>query len=59
MVSLGNMSDVFIGLSSDTKPTDGIYNGSVFLEMNTGVIYMWDAEGQEWLTTFTPATEEE
>lgn len=55
MVSLGNMSDVFIGLSSDTKPTDGIYNGSVFLEMDTGSIYMWSEEGQEWLTTFAPS----
>ena len=55
MVSLGNMSDVFIGLSSDTKPTDGIYNGSVFLEMDTQTIYMWSEEGQEWLTTFAPS----
>lgn len=40
------------GLSTDTKPTtieNGIVeNGSSFLEINTGKLYMYDLAGQEW-----------
>lgn len=58
MISLGNLSDVYIGLSTDTKPTSGVYNGSAFLEMDTGAIYLWSAESSEWLATFAPVSEE-
>ena len=46
------------GLSTDEKPTvhvnsigkeEGIPNGSIFYEMDTGDIYMWDAENSQWL----------
>ena len=36
------------GLSTDTKPTDAP-NGSVFLEMDTGDVYMYNADGSEWV----------
>ena len=40
------------GLSSDTKPTrigtKPIDNGSVFIEMDTGTVYLYDLENQEW-----------
>ena len=40
------------GLSTDTKPTekDGkeIANGSVFVEINTGKIFFFDAENKQW-----------
>ena len=35
------------GLSTDTKPTNEA-NGSVFLEMDTGDLYMFDAAGTTW-----------
>ncbi len=35
-------------LSTDTKPTTGIKNGSTCLEMDTGSMYMYDAENAEW-----------
>jgi len=42
----------FRGLSTDDKPTnldDGeIENGSVFIEIDTGNIYMYDLENEEW-----------
>ena len=38
----------YVCLSSDTKPTDGIVNGSFCLEMDTGDIYVYDEEGSEW-----------
>lgn len=39
--------DEYRGLSSDTKPS-GIANGSIFLEIDTGAKYMYDAENEEW-----------
>ena len=36
-------------LSSDTKPTTGIANGSVLTEMDTGKIYMFDEAGSQWV----------
>jgi len=42
------------GLSTDTpKPTEwngiGIGNGSTFLEIDTGKLFIFDAEGQSWV----------
>lgn len=36
-------------LSTDTKPTEGIANGSICIEMDTGSIFMFDKAGNEWL----------
>lgn len=36
------------GLSTDTKPTENVENGFVFLEMDTGKIYMYDLENETW-----------
>lgn len=40
------------GLSTDTKPTTidnkKIDNGSIFVEIDTGTIYFYDLENQEW-----------
>lgn len=47
-----NDGDVLIEsacLSTDTKPTDGIANGSICIEMDTGSIYMFNEAGAEWL----------
>jgi hypothetical protein len=38
---------VFVGLSTDTKPTD-VDNGSEFREFDTGKLYYFDAENVEW-----------
>jgi len=39
---------VFNGLSTDTKPTAGVPNGSVFVEVDTGYVYRFDAEHSTW-----------
>lgn len=42
----------FSGLSTDTKPTQNIATGSVFLEVDTGSVFFYDesgAEGEEWI----------
>lgn len=41
------------GLSTDTKPTDEVNNtkidnGSIFIEIDTGKVYMFDLENTEW-----------
>lgn len=36
-------------LSTDAKPTDGIANGSVCLEMNTGKIFVFNEAGSAWV----------
>jgi len=35
-------------LSTDTKPTDGIKNGSTCIEMDTGSGFLFDATNEEW-----------
>ena len=47
-----NNGDVLIEsacLSPDTKPTDGIANGSICIEMDTGSIFMFDEAAGDWL----------
>ena len=50
-VSIGNDKDLIEAacLSTDTKPTDGIANGSLCLEMNTGKIYAFNESGSTWV----------
>lgn len=35
-------------LSGDSKPTTGIANGSLCLEMDTGKIFMFNEAGSAW-----------
>ena len=35
-------------LSTDTKPTSGVANGSVLIEMDTGKVYLFDEAGTQW-----------
>lgn len=41
------------GLSTDEKPTEmydkKIENGSTFIEIDTGKIYFYDLENQQWM----------
>lgn len=36
------------GLSTDTKPTSKVANGSFFCEVNTGDVYAFDETSSEW-----------
>ena len=49
MVTPNTLVDHFNGKSTDDKPTNGVRNGSVFFEMDTGLTYMFDEEHTEWL----------
>lgn len=51
-IPCGHIS-LYLGLSTDTKPVDsGLkendLNGSVFYEMDTQKVFMYDEEGSEW-----------
>ena len=42
----------FAGLSTDTKPTDGIATGSLFHEVDTTKVYAFNEDGdtgEEWV----------
>ena len=39
----------FYGLSTDTKKTENIANGSIFIEMDTNDAYWFDEEHSRWL----------
>ena len=44
------VTSTYFGLSTDTpKPTDGVGNGSAFVEMDTSKVYFYDADGESWL----------
>lgn len=36
-------------LSTDSKPTTGIANGSICIEMNTGKIFMFNEAASAWV----------
>lgn len=39
----------YYGLSTDTKPASNVPNASLFYEMDTSDIYMYDSASSEWL----------
>ena len=46
----------FFGLSTESKPTTGVGNGSALVEMDTSKIYFYDATGSQWLEWGASAT---
>ena len=36
------------GASADTKPTTGLVTGSLFLEADTGNVYVYDETSSDW-----------
>jgi len=39
----------FRGLSTDTKPTEHVGNGSTFIEEDTGEVFIFDEANQTWI----------
>ena len=39
----------FAGLSTDTKPTDGLATGSFFLEVDTSKAFFFDEVSGNWI----------
>lgn len=42
----------FAGTSLDTKPTDGVGTGSIFVEVDTGKVFFFD-ETDDWVEQFS------
>ena len=40
-------------LSTDSKPTTGIANGSLAIEINTGDVYLFNEAGSAWVKQFS------
>lgn len=38
----------FRGLSTDVKPVENVGNGSVFIEMDTSKVFMFDEQNKVW-----------
>ena len=38
----------FRGLSTDEKPVEKVGNGSVFIELDTGKVFMFDEQNKVW-----------
>ena len=45
-VTVGDVE--YRGLSTDTKPTADVINGSSFIEIDTGKVFLFDAAGETW-----------
>ena len=43
----------FAGLHTDTKPTDNIATGSIFLEVDTGTVFFYNADAESWVEQFS------
>lgn len=39
----------YYGLSTDTKPVDGVKNADIFYEMDTKKVFMFDEQNKTWL----------
>lgn len=48
-VNTGHNYNAYMGKSTDIKPTENELNGSIFYEMDTGDVYLFDAETSTWL----------
>ena len=44
----GNVTN-YAGLSTDTKPTEGLATGSFFMEVDTSKAYFFDEESGDWI----------
>ena len=45
-----------VGLSTDTKPTDNLITGSIFTEVNTGKVFLFNEAGtgaNKWVEQFS------
>ena len=54
MISVNLAFNGYVGLSTDSKPTEDVNNGSKFYEMDTAKSYMFDAEGLSWIEQPAP-----
>ena len=49
VTEVGSTTYEYRGLSTDKKPIKYVGNGSVFIEMDTLKIFLFDAESKVWI----------
>lgn len=49
MTVVNTQPPTYYGLSTETKPTTNVENGSSFVEMDTGKLYFYDTAGEQWI----------
>ena len=49
MVTVSNLVNEYDGLKDDTKPTEGVRNGSVFVEMDTAKVFLFNEAAATWI----------
>jgi len=49
----GRKYNEFAGTSLDTKPTDGVGTGSIFVEVDTGKVFFYNEAGNTWVEQFS------
>lgn len=45
----GKTFNEYRGLSEDAKPETGVPNGSIYKEIDTGMIFMYDSASNDWI----------
>lgn len=49
----GNRYVELAGLSTDSKPTEGILTGSIFVEVDTGKVFLFNRAAGTWVEQFS------
>lgn len=53
ITKLNGGNNEYAGIHTDTKPTDGVATGAIFVEVDTGDVYFYNADGEEWVKQFS------
>ena len=53
MTKCNGGNNEYAGLSTDTKPTDGVATGAIFVEVDTGKVYFYNSAAETWVEQFS------
>ena len=43
----------YAGLSTDSKPTNGVATGAIFVEVDTGKVFFYNSAATTWVEQFS------
>lgn len=52
----GGQTNTYYGKSSDAKPVSGVPNASIFYEIDSGLLFMFDKDSQTWINNNSAST---
>ena len=56
MVNMTNYtggSNEYAGISTDSKPVEGVATGAIFVEVDTGKVYFFNEASNTWVEQFS------